>query len=70
MLGTEPRGADRPEAYSTVNENREADAQLGGLILQEGFSVEQMSYTNLCFLVIVSAVIALHSIVLLRALRL
>ena len=68
--GTEARGADRPEAYPTGNEKQRADVQLGGLIRPEGFGVEQMSYTNLGFLVIVNAVIALHLIVLFRALRL
>ena len=68
--GTEARGADRPEAYPTGNEKQRADVQLGWLIRPEGSGVEQMSYTNLCFLVIVNAVIALHLIVLFRALRL
>jgi len=33
---TEPGGADRPEAYPTGNENRQADVELDRLILQEG----------------------------------
>jgi hypothetical protein len=73
----EPRGADRPEAYPTGNEkseayptgneNRKADDQLAWLIRREGSGVEQMSYTNLCFLVIVIADIALQLMVLFRA---
>ena len=72
---------DRPEAYPTGHETTcrrpiprarkvGASTQLGRLIRQDGYGVEQMSYTNLSFLVIVNAVITLHSIVLFRALRL
>ena len=56
--------------WCPTHEKSEADVQLGWLIRPEGSGVEQMSYTNLGFLVIVNAVIALHLIVLFRALRL
>jgi len=65
-----PTGNEKPEGYPTGNENRRADTQLGWLIRPEGSGVEQMSYTNLCFLVIVKAFMALHLFVLFRALRL